>query len=95
MIHKQKFNKAPLESGKESEQLSEVKPDTARGGGEGLRHTDRRGSDTAHVEEHKHNPHMPALPRLQHLEDARCPRPVDELMGGEVGLKSLSKLELK
>ena len=32
MTHKQKFNKAPLESGKESEQLSEVKPDTARGG---------------------------------------------------------------
>ena len=32
MTHKQKFNKAPLESGKESEPLSEVKPDTARGG---------------------------------------------------------------
>lgn len=62
MIRKQKFNKAPLESGKESEQLSEVKPDTARGGGEGPRHTDRRGSDTAHGKSINTDPHMPACP---------------------------------
>lgn len=58
----QKFNKAPLESGKESEQLSEVKPDTARGGGEGLRHTDRRDSDTAHGKSINTDPHMLARP---------------------------------
>ena len=56
------------------------------------RHTDRRDSDTAHRKgTHTQRPTQASPPRLQHLEDAPCPRPVDELMGGEVGLKSLSK----